>query len=163
VATASFYDLIVVGAGPAGLAAGLYGASEGLRTVVIERDATGGQAGTSSRIENYLGFPKGIAGSDLARRAARPRRLGAEIITAGGGRRGRVEDQIKIVKLGDGKELTGRAVVLATGMTESSTRAGVCRLPRRRGLYGAAVTEASTPRDSPSSSSAAPTRPGRGR
>jgi len=78
-----FYDLAIIGAGPAGLAAAVYGASEGLRTVLIEREASGGQAGTSSRIENYLGFPKGITGADLARRAAdQARRFGAEILTA---------------------------------------------------------------------------------
>ena len=151
VATASFYDLIVVGAGPAGLAAGLYGASEGLRTVVIERDATGGQAGTSSRIENYLGFPKGIAGSDLARRAAtQAQRLGAEIITAGEVVGARVEDQVKIVQLGDGKELTGRAVVLATGMTTKILDVpGYADYLGAGVYYGAAVTEASTYRDQP--------------
>ena len=82
-ATQPFYDLIVVGAGPAGLAAAVYGSSEGLRTLILDKETTGGQAGTSSRIENYLGFPKGISGSDLARRAtAQATRLGAEILTA---------------------------------------------------------------------------------
>jgi thioredoxin reductase (NADPH) len=81
-ASLPFYDLIIIGAGPAGLGAGVYGASEGLRTIMIEREATGGQAGTSSRIENYLGFPKGLSGADLARRAtAQAKRLGAEILT----------------------------------------------------------------------------------
>ena len=76
------YDLVIVGAGPAGLAAAVYGASEGLRTIVVEREAPGGQAGTSSRIENYLGFPAGLSGSDLARRATeQARRLGAELLT----------------------------------------------------------------------------------
>jgi thioredoxin reductase (NADPH) len=78
-----FYDLVIIGAGPAGLAAAVYGASEGLRTVMIEREASGGQAGTSSRIENYLGFPRGISGAHLAKRASdQARRLGAEILTA---------------------------------------------------------------------------------
>ena len=83
------YDLVIVGGGPAGLAAAVYGASEGLRTVMVEREAPGGQAGQSSRIENYLGFPAGLSGSDLARRATdQARRLGAELVTrAGGGRR----------------------------------------------------------------------------
>src|SRR5690606_2762948 len=77
-----FYDLVIVGAGPAGLAAAVYGASEGLRTLLVEEAAPGGQAGTSSRIENYLGFPAGIAGADLARRAfAQAKRLGAELLT----------------------------------------------------------------------------------
>ena len=76
-----FYDLVIVGGGPAGLAAAVYGASEGLRTVIVERDAPGGQAGLSSRIENYLGFPSGLSGSDLTRRAvAQARRFGAEIL-----------------------------------------------------------------------------------
>jgi thioredoxin reductase (NADPH) len=150
-ATASFYDLIVVGAGPAGLASGLYGASEGLRTVVIEREATGGQAGTSSRIENYLGFPKGIAGSDLARRAAtQAQRLGAEIITAGEVVAMRVEDQVKFVALGDGTELSGRAVVLATGMTTRILDVpGYADYLGAGVYYGAAVTEATTYRDQP--------------
>ena len=82
-ALAPFYDLIIIGGGPAGLGAAVYGASEGLKTVMIEREATGGQAGTSSRIENYLGFPKGVTGAELATRAtAQARRLGAEILTA---------------------------------------------------------------------------------
>ena len=80
-----FYDLVIIGGGPAGLAAAVYGASEGLRTVMVEREAPGGQAGQSSRIENYLGFPTGLSGSDLARRAtAQARRLGAEIISVNG-------------------------------------------------------------------------------
>ncbi len=150
-ASISFYDLIVVGGGPAGLAAGLYGASEGLRTVVIERDATGGQAGTSSRIENYLGFPKGIAGTDLARRAAtQAQRLGAEIITAGDVVEVEVEDQIKVVRLGDGSMLSGRAVVLATGMTQRTLDVpGYAEYSGAGVYYGAAVTEAATYRDQP--------------
>lgn len=146
-----FYDLVVIGAGPAGLAAGVYGASEGLSTTILERDSTGGQAGTSSRIENYLGFPKGISGTDLARRAAsQALRLGAEIVTAGEVQSVRVEGETKITTLSDGSEIASKAVVVATGMTmrtlevpgyEKFTGAGL--------FYGAAISEASTYRDRP--------------
>jgi thioredoxin reductase (NADPH) len=142
--TTTHYDLVVVGAGPAGLGAGVYGASEGLRTALIERQATGGQAGTSSRIENYLGFPKGISGADLARRAtAQAKRLGAEILTAVEATHVRVEEPTKIVTLSDGTELSCRALLIATGMTlryldvpggEPLVGAGI--------WYGAAVAEA---------------------
>ena len=150
-AASTFYDLIVVGAGPAGLAAGVYGASEGLRTAVIERDATGGQAGMSSRIENYLGFPKGISGADLARRAAtQAQRLGAEIITAGDVTGIRVEDPIKLVTLADGKELACRAIVLATGMTTRTLDVpGYEKFAGAGVYYGAAIAEAATYRDQP--------------
>ena len=103
-----FYDLIVVGGGPAGLAGAVYGASEGLRTILVEGLAPGGQAGTSSRIENYLGFPGGVAGADLARRAAaQARRFGAEIITAREAVELRREDPYRRVVLSDGQELLG--------------------------------------------------------
>jgi len=145
------WDVIVVGAGPAGLAAGVYGASEGLHTAVIERDATGGQAGTSSRIENYLGFPKGISGTDLARRAAiQAQRLGAEIITAGDVAAVRVEDQIKVATLADGTELACRAMVLATGMTTRTLDVpGYEKFAGAGVYYGAAISEAATYRDQP--------------
>ncbi len=150
-AALSFYDLIVVGAGPAGLSAGLYGASEGLRTAVIERDATGGQAGTSSRIENYLGFPKGISGTDLARRAAtQALRLGAEIITAGDVTGIRIDDPIKVVTLADGTELGCRALVLATGMTTRTLDVpGYEKFAGAGVYYGAAISEAAVYRDQP--------------
>ena len=145
-ALTSHYDLVIIGAGPAGLGAGVYGASEGLRTAVIERHATGGQAGQSSRIENYLGFPKGISGGDLARRAtAQAKRLGAEILTAVEATGVRVEDPTKIVTLSNGTELSCRALLVASGMTirtldvpgaESLIGAGI--------WYGAAVAEAVT-------------------
>ncbi|MBI3965850.1 MAG: response regulator, partial [Chloroflexi bacterium] len=113
-----FYDVIVVGAGPAGLAAGVYGASEGLETAIIERDSPGGQAGMSSRIENYLGFPTGLSGADLAQRAViQARRLGAEILapqTVVGLRR---EDPYRIVSLADGSELSCHALLVATGVS----------------------------------------------
>jgi len=144
-----FYDLIVVGGGPSGLAAAVYGASEGLRTILIELDAPGGQAGTSSQIENYLGFPSGIAGADLARRATmQARRFGAEVVTPRSVAGIRVEDPYRVVALDDGTELRCYALLLATGMivrrldvpgAEALTGAGV--------YYGAAVSEASAHRD----------------
>jgi thioredoxin reductase (NADPH) len=141
-----FYDLIVVGGGPSGLAAAVYGASEGLRTILIELDATGGQAGTSSQIENYLGFPGGIAGADLARRATtQARRFGAEVVTARGVSAIRTENPYRVVTFEDGSELRCYALLLATGMqvrrlevpgAEALTGAGV--------YYGAALSEATT-------------------
>jgi thioredoxin reductase (NADPH) len=112
-----FYDLIIVGAGPAGLGGAVYGASEGLRTVVIDKDAAGGQAGTSARIENYLGFPQGISGADLARRATtQAQRLGAEILTAREVTGLRVEDPYRYVTLNDGSELSCHALLISTGV-----------------------------------------------
>lgn len=139
-----FYDLIIVGGGPAGLAGAVYGASEGLRTVLLEREAPGGQAGNSARIENYLGFPQGISGMDLARRATvQAKRLGAEFLTAQEAVNVRVEDPYRIVTMRDGTELSCHALLITTGMTvrrldvegiESYIGASV--------YYGAAVTEA---------------------
>jgi thioredoxin reductase (NADPH) len=118
-----FYDLIVVGGGPSGLAAAVYGASEGLRTILIELDAPGGQAGTSSQIENYLGFPSGIAGADLARRATmQARRFGAEVVTPRSVSAIRVEDPYRVVALDDGTELRCYALLLATGMLVRTPR-----------------------------------------
>jgi thioredoxin reductase (NADPH) len=148
-ASESYYDFIIVGAGPAGLGAAVYGASEGLKTLLIDKHATGGQAGTSSRIENYLGFPNGISGSDLARRAtAQAMRLGAEILTAqevvGIG----VEDSYRILTLNDGTELSCRALLLSTGVTVRHLDApGVERLTGAGVYYGAAITEAAHYRD----------------
>jgi thioredoxin reductase (NADPH) len=139
-----FYDLVIIGGGPAGLAAAVYGASEGLRTVMVEREAPGGQAGQSSRIENYLGFPSGLSGSDLARRAtAQARRLGAEIISVNGvdgiERRG----PARVLRLGDGTELSCHAVLVATGVSYRRLEApGVEELTGRGIYYGAAVAEA---------------------
>jgi thioredoxin reductase (NADPH) len=143
-ATEPFYDVIIVGAGPAGLGAAVYGASEGLRTLMIDKEATGGQAGTSSRIENYLGFPNGLSGADLARRAtAQAQRLGAEILTAQEVTGVRVEDPYHIVTLSDGTELACRALVLATGVTVRMLNVpGVEALSGAGIYYGAALTEA---------------------
>ncbi|HTZ74098.1 MAG TPA: FAD-dependent oxidoreductase [Candidatus Aquilonibacter sp.] len=141
----SFYDLLIVGGGPAGLAAAVYGASEGLRTVMIERDAPGGQAGMSSRIENYLGFPSGLSGSDLTRRAVtQARRFGVEILTPQEVTRLRVEAGSKFVALGDGTEIGAKALIIATGV--SYRRLDVPGMDQVQGAgvyYGAAMTEAS--------------------
>ena len=139
-----FYDLVVVGSGPAGLAAAVYGASEGLRTIVIEREAPGGQAGTSSRIENYLGFPNGLSGADLARRAlVQAERFGAEILRAQEAVTLRVEDPYRIVCLADGSEVRCHSVLIATGVWYSRLDApGIERLTGRGVFYGAAMTEA---------------------
>lgn len=143
-ATQPFYDLVIVGAGPAGLGAAVYGASEGLRTLMIDKHATGGQAGTSSRIENYLGFPKGLSGADLAQRATvQATRLGAEILTTQEAVKVRVEDPTRYVLLADGAELSCKALIIATGVTVKRLAApGVDRLAGAGVYYGAALTEA---------------------
>jgi thioredoxin reductase (NADPH) len=140
----AFYDLIVVGGGPAGLAAAVYGASEGLRTILVERSAPGGQAGTSSNIENYLGFPGGITGADLARRAAtQAKRFGAEIITAQEAVKIQREDPYRKVILSDGSELLGYTVLVAPGMEVRRLEAdGLDALLGAGVYYGAALTEA---------------------
>ncbi len=138
-----FYDVVVVGAGPAGLAAGVYGASEGLRTLVIEASAPGGQAGSSSKIENYLGFPEGLSGEELAKRAfLQANRLGAEFLTQRVSSI-RTENQYRILTMEDGHEVTCHVCLIATGVdycmlnvpgAEKFNGAGV--------YYGAALTEA---------------------
>jgi thioredoxin reductase (NADPH) len=143
------YDVVIIGAGPAGLAAAVYGASEGLKTLLIERRAPGGQAGTSSRIENYLGFPTGLSGADLARRAmTQATRFGAELLTPQEVKDIELRDNYKVITLGDGSQITARSIVLATGVDyrkssakniEHFTGAGV--------YYGAATTEASACRE----------------
>jgi thioredoxin reductase (NADPH) len=141
-----YYDLVVVGAGPAGLAAAVYGASEGLHTLLIEAEAPGGQAGMSSRIENYLGFPSGLSGGDLARRGlTQAKRLGAEILTPQQVTALRVGDGYKILTLASGDEVNARALLLSTGVSyrrldapgvEQCTGAGI--------YYGAALSEAAS-------------------
>jgi thioredoxin reductase (NADPH) len=143
-ATRPFYDLIIVGGGPAGLAAAVYGASEGLETVMIEQSAPGGQAGSSSRIENYLGFPVGLSGGDLARRAVtQARRFGVEILTPQTAKSVRIQESYRIITLADGSEISGHALLIATGV--SYRRLDVPGLERLTGAgvyYGAAMTEA---------------------
>ena len=139
-----FYDLIIVGGGPAGLAAAVYGASEGLRTLMIEKEAPGGQAGTSSRIENYLGFPVGLSGGDLARRAVtQARRFGVEILTPQEVQGIRVQDQYRIINLKDGSEISCHALILALGVAwRRLDIPGIERLTGAGVYYGAAQTEA---------------------
>jgi thioredoxin reductase (NADPH) len=138
-----FYDLIIVGAGPAGLAAAVYGASEGLHTVVIEQQAPGGQAGMSSRIENYLGFPGGISGSELARRAVtQARRFGVEILTAQKAVEIIADGPSRTIRLADGKELRCRALLISTGVSYRQIKAkGIEKLTGAGVYYGAAMSE----------------------
>jgi thioredoxin reductase (NADPH) len=148
-ASRPFYDMVIIGGGPAGLAAAVYGASEGLSTLVVEQDAPGGQAGTSSRIENYLGFPSGVSGGDLARRATtQAQRFGAELLTAQTAVGLRREDPFRVVCLSDGSEVSSHAVVLAQGVAVRRLEApGLEELTGRGVFYGAAMTEAATYRD----------------
>lgn len=145
-ASQDLYDVVVIGAGPAGLAAAVYGASEGLKTLVIERQAPGGQAGTSSRIENYLGFPTGLSGSELAHRAwAQAVRLGAELLAPQEVVDMSVQDGYKVLTLTDGSKVQTRAVVLTTGVSYRTLAApGMDRLSGAGVYYGAARTEART-------------------
>ena len=139
-----FYDLVIVGAGPAGLAAAVYGASEGLSTLLVESEAPGGQAGTSSWIENYLGFPSGLSGGDLSRRAvAQASRFGAEILAPLEAKRIRAQDPYRIVDLTSGAEISCHALLIATGVSYRKLNApGVERLTGAGVYYGAAITEA---------------------
>ncbi|MCE9670705.1 FAD-dependent oxidoreductase [Myxococcus stipitatus] len=148
-ATKPFYDLVIIGGGPAGLAAAVYGASEGLSTVMVERSAPGGQAGTSSRIENYLGFPAGLSGADLARRAVtQAARFGVEILTPQEVSAVRVADPYRIVKLGDGTELSCHALLVATGVQwRRLATPGMEALSGAGVYYGAARTEAVSCKD----------------
>ncbi len=142
-AAKDFYDLVVIGAGPAGLAAAVYGASEGLRTLVIEPEAPGGQAGSSSRIENYLGFPSGLSGADLARRAyVQASRFGAEFLTQRVMGM-RAENQYRLVKLADDREVSCRVCLISVGVNYRRLNApGIDRLTGRGVYYGAALVEA---------------------
>jgi thioredoxin reductase (NADPH) len=147
-ATQEFYDMTVVGAGPAGLAAAVYGASEGLKTLIIEPDAPGGQAGSTSRIENYLGFPAGVTGADLGRRAhMQASRFGAEFLTqrATGLR---IDGQYRFVQLADGREVSSHVVLLAPGV--QYRRLGIPGGDKLTGCgvyYGAALVEAASCKD----------------
>jgi thioredoxin reductase (NADPH) len=138
-----FYDLVIVGGGPAGLAAAVYGASEGLRTVLVEREAPGGQAGQSSRIENYLGFPNGLSGADLARRAHdQARRFGAELLTVQEVTGLEARGPQRVVTLAGGGELAGHSVLVATGVAYRRLDApGVEALEGRGVYYGASLVE----------------------
>ncbi|MGA2429964.1 MAG: FAD-dependent oxidoreductase [Candidatus Acidiferrum sp.] len=143
-AQTNFYDLAIVGGGPAGLAAAVYGASEGLRTVMIERQAPGGQAGLSSRIENYLGFPAGLSGSDLARRAvAQARRFDVEILSPQEAISVRVDGPYRYLKLGDGIEISCHALLLAMGVQwRSLDIPGIERFQGAGVYYGGGTSEA---------------------
>jgi thioredoxin reductase (NADPH) len=143
-AETSFYDLAIVGGGPAGLAAAVYGASEGLHTVIVEREAPGGQAGMSSRIENYLGFPAGLSGGDLARRAVvQARRFGVEILAPQEAVGVRVEGPYRIIKLADGNEISCHALMIASGVQWRRLETpGIDRLQGAGVYYGGGATEA---------------------
>jgi len=145
----AFYDLVIVGGGPAGLAAAVYGASEGLRTVMIEMEAPGGQAGMSSRIENYLGFPSGLSGADLARRGAdQARRFGVEILSPQQATAVRVEGPSRMVRLVDGSELGCKVLLIATGVSYRKLGVpGAEHLQGRGVYYGSAMTEALSCKD----------------
>ncbi len=140
-----FYDLVVIGGGPAGLAAAVYGASEGLRTVLIERTATGGQAGQSSRIENYLGFPDGLSGGQLADRARRQaEKFGAELITARTATALEVNGSARTVRFADGGSIDAHAVILATGVAYRQLAATGCEELTGKGVYYGAATSISS-------------------
>jgi thioredoxin reductase (NADPH) len=143
-AETSFYDLAIVGGGPAGLAAAVYGASEGLHTVMVEREAPGGQAGMSSRIENYLGFPAGLSGGDLARRGVvQARRFGVEILSPQEAVAVRTEGPYRIIKLADGNEISCHALMVASGVQWRRLDApGIDRLQGAGVYYGGGATEA---------------------
>lgn len=144
-----FYDVVIVGGGPAGLAAAVYGASEGLKTLLVEQEAPGGQAGTTSRIENYLGFPAGLSGGDLSRRAlAQARRLGAEILSPVEATSLAREDPYRIVGLADGSRLSCQNVVIATGVSYRQLELpNAAELTGAGVYYGGATTEAILYRD----------------
>jgi thioredoxin reductase (NADPH) len=150
-ASLPFYDVVIIGAGPAGLSAAVYGASSGLRCLVIEKQAPGGQAGNSPKIENYLGFPSGISGMDLARRAiTQAKRFGAEIISTQTVNRIRVQDPYRVVTLSDGTEITSKAILMATGATFRRLEVpGIEQFIGAGVYYGAAYTEATYYKDQP--------------
>jgi thioredoxin reductase (NADPH) len=143
-AATDFYDLVIIGSGPSGLAAAVYGASEGLRTVMIEREAPGGQAAQSSRIENYLGFPAGLTGSDLTRRGVlQAQKFGVEILAPQEAIKVRVDGTYKLIELGNGTEIRCHALLIATGVQWRKLQvSGIERLHGAGIYYGAAMTEA---------------------
>jgi thioredoxin reductase (NADPH) len=147
--TNDIYDVVIIGAGPAGLAASVYGASEGLKTLLIERKAPGGQAGSSSRIENYLGFPAGLSGADLTHRAiSQARRLGAEFLSPHEVRDIQERDGYKYIILDNGSEVISRSIVITTGVDYRKLEVdGVDQFTGAGIYYGAAVTEASACKD----------------
>ncbi len=149
VADQPFYDLVIVGAGPAGLAAAVYGASEGLKTLVVEQEAPGGQAGMSSRIENYLGFPQGLSGSELTHRAvSQARRFGVEIVTAQKVVGMEADGASKKIKLGDGNEVRCKALLVSSGVSYRNLEAtGISELTGAGIYYGAARSEGETVKD----------------
>lgn len=150
-ATSQVYDVVIIGGGPAGLAAAVYGASEGLSTLLIEGEAPGGQAGQSSLIENYLGFPKGLSGSDLARRAtAQAQRLGAEILVPGTVTHLTRNDPFTVIHLADGKDLTCKAMVIAAGVSyRKLTAEGLEPLLGAGVYYGTSNIEAANHKNQP--------------
>ena len=143
-ASQDIYDVVIIGAGPAGLAAAVYGGSEGLRTLLVEKRAPGGQAGTSSRIENYLGFPSGLTGSELARRAvAQASRFGVEILASHEVTGIHLQDNYKILHLSDGSEIVSKSLVVSTGVEyRKLEKGGLDRFTGAGVYYGAATTEA---------------------
>ena len=143
-AETSFYDFVIVGGGPAGLAAAVYGASEGLKTLLVERSAPGGQAGMSSRIENYLGFPAGLTGADLARRAFdQAKRFGAEILSPQEAVGLRVDGPYRFIKLRDGNEISCHALLIASGLSWKKLNIpGIERLQEAGVYYGSSMAEA---------------------
>ncbi|MEP7362397.1 MAG: FAD-dependent oxidoreductase, partial [Acidobacteriota bacterium] len=144
-----FYDVIVIGAGPAGLACALYCSTEGLKTVLVEREAAGGQAGLSSRIENYLGFPSGLSGADLARRGVtQVKRFGTEVLAPAEAATLIVDGEYRVVKLSNGQELAAHSVVIAAGVQwRRLDIEGMDRLTGAGIYYGAAITESSSCKD----------------
>jgi thioredoxin reductase (NADPH) len=144
-----FYDLVVVGGGPGGLGAAVYGASEGLRTVLVEKFATGGQAGQSSRIENYLGFPDGVSGGQLTERARRQAvKFGAELLTTSEVTGLEVNGPARTIRLSDGSAIDAKAIILATGVSYRQLQAPGCMEMTGAGVYyGAALTEAESCKD----------------
>ncbi|MEL6698565.1 MAG: FAD-dependent oxidoreductase [Bacteroidota bacterium] len=143
-AAQEFYDVAIIGAGPAGLAAAVYGASEGLKTLLIERRAPGGQAGTSSRIENYLGFPAGLSGAELTRRAiSQAERFGTEFLSPAEVQNVHIQDQYKVIELSTGQKIYAKALVVTTGVDYRKLEApGISNFTGAGIYYGAATTEA---------------------